>query len=149
LKLITENELTQKNASDEEFLEHLISILKEHGMKKSSEQLKKLIVSFQKMMNTLDLSTTFYEAEKLASPQDTQCYYFCNPQGSLFGEDEEHFRLVDKGRLYNFNYFAQMWKERMPKLEMITINSSNHMTILTESDSRDKILEVCTNLYAN
>ena len=146
LKLVTESEL-KKDVSDEEFLEHLICILKDHGMKKTSEQLKKLIVSFQRILNVLDTSTTFYQAKNLTNPEDTQCYYFCNPQGSLFGKDEEYFRLVDKGRSYNFSYFAQMWKERMPKLEMITINSSNHMTVLTESDSRQKIVELCSNLY--
>lgn len=148
LELVTESEINL-NVSDEEFLEQFSNILRQRGMNKSINQIKKMLTDLQKILNSLDVSTTMYKAKQLDHCEQVKCIYFCNPVGTLFGDDEEYFRLVEKGRIYNFRYFAEMWKKEMPKLEIVELNNSSHMTILTEEESKNKILDMCIELYNN
>ncbi|PEW10111.1 non-ribosomal peptide synthetase [Bacillus cereus] len=146
LKLISESEINLDH-SDEEFLEQLINLAEIKGSTKSANQLRKSIIQLEKILNALDMSTTFYDAAPLENPSAVKSYYFCNPVGSLFGENESYFRLVDKGRLYDYRSFSEKWKEKLPTLKTLKVNASNHLTLLTEPESQETIIKFCEKLY--
>ncbi|MCY8910324.1 amino acid adenylation domain-containing protein [Bacillus atrophaeus] len=146
LILISESEITLDN-TDEEFLEQLINLAEIKGSTKSANQLRKSINQLEKILDALDTSTTFYDALPLADPSAVKSYYFCNPVGSLFGEDESYFRLVDKGRVYDYLEFSEKWKGKLPTITTLKVNSSNHLTILTEPKSQETIIKFCEKLY--
>ncbi|WP_397333525.1 hypothetical protein [Paenibacillus sp. JSM ZJ436] len=133
---------------DEAFLEHLVMLALEKGSVKSANQLRRSIIQLEKILHTLDMSTTMYEALPLADPDSVQCYYFCNPQGALFGEDESYFRIVDKGRVYDYRSFSEQWKEKLPGLNTLKVEASNHLTLLTEPQSQEAITAFCRKLYS-
>lgn len=134
---------------DEAFLEHLVMLAKERGSTRSANQLRKSITQLEKILHTLDMSTTIYEALPMADPGSVQCYYFCNQQGSLFGEDETYFRIVDKGRVYDYRSFSEQWKEKLPGLNTLKVEASNHLTLLTEPQSQEVITAFCRKLYSD
>lgn len=146
LDLVTDSEINVY-VDDKEFLDQFSNILQQRGMNKSINQIKKMLTDFQKVLHSLDVSTTLYKAHGLEQSEEVQCIYFCNPSGTLFGDNEEYFRLVEKGRTYDFRYFAEMWKKKMPKFKIIELNNSSHMTILTEEEPQNKIIDICKNLY--
>ncbi|NEW09011.1 amino acid adenylation domain-containing protein [Paenibacillus sp. SYP-B3998] len=148
LVLIPESELNL-DVSDEAFLEQLVMLAGKKGSTKSANQLRKSIIQLEKILNTLDMGTTVYDVIPLADPSSVQCYYFCNPTGSLFGEHESYFRLVDKGRVYDYRSFSEKWKEKLPALNTLKVDASNHLTLLTEPKSQEIITRFCETLYSD
>lgn len=146
LVLISETELNLED-SDEAFLDKLVQLAIEKGDKKAPNQLKKSIVQLEKILCSLDISSTTYQVKPLSNPASTICYYFCNPEGTLFGEAESYFRLVDKGREYDYKKFSEQWRTFLPNMKVLKIEASNHLTILTEEKSKQTIVQFCRMLY--
>lgn len=136
-----------KEGSDEEFLEQLIGLAQEKGNTKSSEQLRVSIIQLEKILNILDMSTTFYNVLPLKEPDNVPCYYICNTKGELFGEQEAYFRLIDKGQKYDYRDFSTQWREKMPRLRVINVEAESHLTLLTEPESQRVITALCKKLY--
>ncbi|MEO2205373.1 beta-ketoacyl synthase N-terminal-like domain-containing protein [Paenibacillus pabuli] len=148
LVLIADHEV-QTDVSDEAFLDQLVLLAEQKGITKSPQQLRKSVVQYEKILDTLDMSTAIYDGWPLSDPHNVPCYYFCNPTGTLFGEDESYFRLVDKGRVYDYVSFAAKWKEKMPALTVLKVEASNHLTLLTEPESQERIVTFCEKLYSD
>ena len=146
MTLIPESEL-DLDVSDEVFLTQLITLAAQKGSHKPSNQLRKSILQLEKILNTLDMSTTFYDALPMPDPNSVNCYYFCNTSGELFGDDESYFRLVDKGRVYDYLSFSNKWKEKIPTLNTLKVEASSHLTLLTEPASQEVITDFCKKLY--
>ncbi len=146
LALIADNELNI-NASDETLLEELVSVAVEKGAKKSPYQLSKAINQLEKILYVLDKSTAKYEPIDFKDCYGFQVYYFCNSKDSLFGEENQYFRLVDKDRVYDYRIFAEKWKEKLPNLNTLKVVSSNHLTLLTDTESKEVIMTFCEQLY--
>ncbi|QDH19801.1 type I polyketide synthase [Saccharibacillus brassicae] len=148
LVLIADHEV-QTDVSDEAFLDQLVLLAEQKGITKPPQQLRKSVVQYEKILDTLDMSTAIYDGWPLSDPHNVPCYYFCNPTGTLFGEDESYFRLVDKGRVYDYVSFAAKWKEKMPALTVLKVKASNHLTLLTEPESQERIVTFCEKLYSD
>jgi 3-oxoacyl-(acyl-carrier-protein) synthase/thioesterase domain-containing protein/aryl carrier-like protein len=148
LVLIADHEV-QTDVSDEAFLDQLVLLAEQKGVTKPPQQLRKSVDQYEKILDTLDLSTAIYDGLPLSDPHNVPCYYFCNPTGTLFGEDESYFRLVDKGRVYDYVSFAAKWKEKMPALTALKVEASNHLTLLTEPESQERIVTFCEKLYSD
>lgn len=150
LSLISETELNV-NVSDDEFLNQLIALSKKKGNTKPEASLRKSIMQLEKLLYTMDVSSTMYDITPLSHPYDINCYYFCNKEGKLFEEEgsEEFFRIVDKGREFDFVEFSRRWKKQMPKLVPLKIESANHFTILTEPEPQRVITSFCERLYSD
>ncbi|MWV45522.1 hypothetical protein GRF59_18010 [Paenibacillus sp. HJL G12] len=148
LVLIADHEV-QIDVSDNAFLDQLVLLAKQKGITKPPHQLRKSVIQYERILDTLDMSTTIYDGLPLLDPNNVPCYYFCNPEGTLFGEDESYFRLVDKGRVYDYVSFAAKWKEKMPALTALRVDASNHLTLLTEPESQERIVTFCEKLYSD
>ena len=146
LVMIADSEINQE-LSDEAFLEQLILLAKQKGAAKSDEQLRKSILQMEKILGSLDKSTALYQAMPMPEPEEVPCYYICNTSSSLFGEKESYFRLVDQEREYNYHEFCMKWKEKLPNTQVLEVEATSHLTLLTEPGSQKSISEFCQKLY--
>lgn len=137
------------NVTDKEFLEQLITLVMEKDSMKTSNQLRKSIIQFEKILRTLDMSSTFYNVLPMPYPDSIKSYYFCNPSGEFFGTNESFFRLVDKSRVYDYASFSQKWKEKLSGLNILKVKASSHLTLLTEPESQEIITDFCKKLYVD
>ncbi|CAI6244261.1 thioesterase domain-containing protein [Bacillus subtilis] len=147
LKLISGNEINLE-LNNSEFLNQLANIAIKRGVKKNLNQLKKMILQLDKTLSCLDIASTAYKPQKLPRPADIHSYYFCNSDSTLFGDEESFYRLVDKGRVYDYEIFSKKWSELTPGLEIKKLDSSSHLTILTEEKSLNTIKDFCEKLYS-
>jgi polyketide synthase PksR len=63
-------------------------------------------------------------------------YYFATP------EEREKFAITDQLAA------SQHWKNNLPNMQIIDVDSSSHMTMLSEEKSRQKIITFCERLYS-
>jgi hypothetical protein len=145
--LINEKEINPM-LSDQAFFEQLIQIAIEKGTTKTEKQLRTSAERLEKMLTTLDLSLISYNTLPLSNPSSVEGFYFYGQSGSLFGEHESYFKLIDKGRIYDYGHCCENWKKQIPSLIGIPVEASNHMTLMTEPKSQEAIIEFCTRLYS-
>lgn len=149
LDLVSKDDIDTK-VSDSEFLEQLIAISCKKAKAKSKEVFRKSIIQLERLLHTLDISSSIYGIPDLPRPEEIDCYYFCNRQGGLFAEDgtKEFFQIVDTGYVFNYWEFSKKWRKKLPKLKTIRIETPSHFTILAEPGSQKTITEFCNRLYA-
>ena len=149
LDLVSKNDVDTK-VSNSQFLEQLLEISYKRTHAKSKEVFRKSIVQLERLLHTLDISSSIYGIPDLPRPEEIDCYYFCNRQGELFAENgtKEFFQIVDTGYVFNYWEFSKKWNKKLPKLNVIKIETPSHFTILAEPSSQKIITEFCSRLYA-
>lgn len=130
----------------ETFVNELIELSIRKGINKSKEQLKKTVDKLYSVLTGLDEASTFYIPKELPNKIDN-AVFVANSEDTLFGKDEEFFRLIDKGRIFDFYKSHKQWKNLIPNLEMIETNSSSHLTLITDELSLSKIINTCEKIY--
>lgn len=148
LNLISKDNI-DTNLPDSEFLDKLIEISCKKTNAKSKEVVRKSIIQLERLLHTLDISSSIYGIPDLPRPDEIECYYFCNKQGALFAEDgtKEFFQIVETGYVFNYWEFFKKWRKKLPKLNAIEIDTPSHFTILAETNSQKTITEFCSRLY--
>ncbi|MEM9214078.1 MAG: SDR family NAD(P)-dependent oxidoreductase [Cyanobacteria bacterium P01_F01_bin.150] len=146
--LIRADELNTK-LSDEDYLKQLITLARERGLVKTETEIRADLEYVE------DLET-FYQTDPftvmpLPDPNSVSCYYFRNQNGSLLGnlapyyfatlQDEQKFATEQSAT-------SQQWEKNLPNLQIIDIDSSNHMTMFSEGKPRQMITDFCETLYS-
>ena len=148
-KMLINSEQLDVSLSDEEYLNHLIVLAKKRGLKKTEVEIRASIAQ----AISLD---DFYQTDpftfmSLPDSKAVNCYYFRNKNGLMVGdqapyyfatpEDRERFATTDTSA-------AQQWAKYLPNLQIIDVDSSSHMTMLSEEQSRQTIVDFCDKLYS-
>ncbi|WP_459470475.1 beta-ketoacyl synthase N-terminal-like domain-containing protein [Staphylococcus cohnii] len=144
-KLIHERDVSLYDNFDD-FFENIINLMIEKGIYKNKKQLKKLLNNLYKVLTRLDEASTFYAPSKLTNDIEKPIY-ISNEYTTVFGNEEDYFRLVDKGRVFDFTESYKLWKGLIPNLEIQYTVSSSHLTILTDKHSLEKIINICKEIY--
>ncbi|MGA8164059.1 MAG: SDR family NAD(P)-dependent oxidoreductase [Waddliaceae bacterium] len=143
--LIHRNDL-DANMDDEAFLEQLITLAQQRGLKKAPSQLRESIehmIEVQRAYKVRDFSIL-----PLLYPQEITCYYFRNRDGLFWGEFEPFYTLGDKEMSVDRTNYWDGWKKSLPNFHIIDVNSTNHMMLLSEYNVYETIIEFCENLYS-
>ncbi|MFM1546306.1 beta-ketoacyl synthase N-terminal-like domain-containing protein [Streptococcus mutans] len=137
-------ELTEDNFDSE-----VISLMISKGFDKGYNQTRKIIANLEKLLTSLDEAATIYKPKPLpiTDIEISKAIYICNGSGTLFGERENQFRLVDKGRKYDYITYFGNWSKVIPNLILKNVKSSSHLTLLSEKDSLDSIIKICKKTY--
>lgn len=133
----------------EKYIDKLVKLAKSKGMRRDSSSLRKMILQLTRALTALDIAATNFKPQAMLHPEEIKSYYFCNNFGSLFGNDESYYRIVDKGRKYDYEEYFYEWKKLLPNLELKHIKSSSHLTVLTDDESLNVISNECIKLYNN
>lgn len=143
--LIHQDEIDWKN-SDEKILEDLSILAKQKGAFPSIEELKENIVNNAKIQVNYEYER--YISYLLNEPDDVNCYYFRNQSGLFFGELEPFYTTPGENILVdNIDYWSD-WYKYLPKIEIIDVNSANHMTFFNEKGVYEQICKFCQRLYS-
>ncbi|MFM2061280.1 MAG: polyketide synthase PksN [Cyanobacteriota bacterium] len=150
LKMLINSDELDTSLSDEEYLTQLIALAKQRGLVKTETEIRANL----EQATSLD---EFYQTDPftvmpLPDPTAVNCYYFCNKNGSMLGdrvpyyfatpEEREKFAITDQLAA------SQHWKNNLPNMQIIDVDSSSHMTMLSEEKSRQKIITFCERLYS-
>ncbi|MEE0929732.1 MAG: hypothetical protein UIM53_01880, partial [Acutalibacteraceae bacterium] len=108
------------------------------------------IVQLEKLLHTLDVSSSIYDIPSLKRPEEVNCYYFCNDNGALFTEEGslEFFQIGEKEYVFDYLECSRKWNKKIPKLATIKIKSPSHFTVLSEPESQKIITSFCNKLYS-
>lgn len=144
-EFIHSNEVSLSNDFNR-FFEDILNLSINKGMNKNKNQLRKTLNNLNKVLTCLDEASTFYIPQRLTDKIET-AIYISNNKNTVFGDEEDYFRLVDKGRNYDFSKSFEKWKTLIPNLERKNTVSSSHLTIITEENSLSKIINICKEIY--
>ncbi|WP_394848782.1 thioesterase domain-containing protein [Pendulispora brunnea] len=144
-RLIHQNEIDDSLDQDE-----FVQALARLGVQRGLSMPHAAIVEF--IQRNVDVQVAYgvghYVIAPLVRPNDVECTYFRNARGSFFGALASYFTV--RGETFSLdrvNYW-QDWQREMPKLRMLDIDATNHMTILYEDGPLRAITQVCEELYS-
>ncbi|KGP78084.1 MULTISPECIES: SDR family NAD(P)-dependent oxidoreductase [unclassified Paenibacillus] len=133
--------------SNEDFLKHLTEIAKSRGLFKNEKHLQQLIEQCVKVQQAYQADQ--YQVQSLADRDAVACYYFGNRSGHFFGELEPYFVTAEDCIELNNSSYWKVWEENIPNFNLFDIDVSNHMMLLSNPASSDRIGAFCKQLYSN
>ncbi|WP_186320040.1 SDR family NAD(P)-dependent oxidoreductase [Paenibacillus sp. Y412MC10] len=134
-------------ASDEEgLLRQLIQLGYGRGLTKTEQQIRAMIDANIKMQHAYQFDR--FSVKPLSNASEITCYYFRNKRGLIFGELEPYFSIHEDTTPLDQAAYWEEWERQFPNIHMIDIDPSNHMVLLSEPQSYEKIYEFCARLYS-
>ncbi|OAJ75527.1 hypothetical protein AYJ08_21955 [Brevibacillus sp. SKDU10] len=133
-------------ADDETFLDQLIGLAQERGITVPKDQPKAQIQQNVRIQKAFDLK--HYAVSPLVDPHGVTCYYFRNKSELFLGELEPYFVTEEDSLSLDHRPYWQGWRGKLPKLNLVDVDSPNHMFLLAEPQSLQPIIALCEKLYA-
>lgn len=132
--------------SHQEYRQQLMTLARQRGLKISDDRLQQMMEQVARIQQSYQVE--HYQILPLPKAEEVACYYFRNASGLWMGDLEPYFS-TDSQEFAAFNHtnYWQEWQRQLPSFEMIEVNSSSHMTLLTEPEVFDLIAEFCVSLY--
>ncbi|WP_309304407.1 SDR family NAD(P)-dependent oxidoreductase [Brevibacillus laterosporus] len=134
------------NADDETFLDQLIVLAQERGITVPKDQLKAQIQQNVKIQKAFELK--HYTVSPLLDPHGVTCYYFRNKSELFLGELEPYFVTEEDSISWDHLPYWKGWMGQLPNLNLVDVDSPNHMFLLAEPNSLQAIIALCEKLYA-
>lgn len=133
-------------ADNEIFLQKLITIAKARGLEQTETQIYEDILRRVKVQAA-------YAPEKfsvlpLPNPQAIDCYYFRNKSGVFYGELEPYFRVTNNKITFDHTNYWEAWEKNILNFQVIDVDSSNHIMLLSETEACKTIRAFCEKLYS-
>ncbi|WP_425263944.1 thioesterase domain-containing protein [Thermoflavimicrobium dichotomicum] len=133
-------------ADDETFLQQLITLAKERGLKKSEKEMYDQIRKEVKVQYAYEVER--YSLSPLPDPLTVSCYYFRNKSGEFYGELEPYFTLKEGTNPFDHAKYWQEWEKHLPNFHLMDVESSNHIMLLAEPKAYKTIAAFCEKLYS-
>lgn len=134
------------SADDETFVQHLVGIAQQRGMFKDEAPLRLLVQQSAKLHAAYELEK--FKLEPLGRPEEIAVYYFRKRSRQFWGALEPYITMTaDEVSLDNTNYWGD-WVRQLPNLQLIDVESSSHLTLLTEPKASAVISRFCARLYS-
>jgi acyl transferase domain-containing protein/thioesterase domain-containing protein/pyruvate/2-oxoglutarate dehydrogenase complex dihydrolipoamide acyltransferase (E2) component/non-ribosomal peptide synthetase component F/aryl carrier-like protein len=130
---------------DETFSEELLCLAQQRGLKKSRMQLSSLLQQMLKVSQNFEISR--YRIQPLLRSEEPWCVYFRNRRGLMYGELTPYFTCQDGEVNVDGEDHVAEWAKLIPGLHTIDVDASNHLVLLSEQESLQKIVKVCTEIY--
>ncbi|MCZ8519621.1 SDR family NAD(P)-dependent oxidoreductase [Paenibacillus caseinilyticus] len=131
---------------EEDLLQQLIRLGSGRGLTKTEAQLKSMIEANVKIQHAYQFDR--YTAMPLPDPGSVTCYYFRNKGGRIFGELEPFFSTTEDSSVLDRAAYWEEWERQFPRLHIIDVDASNHMVLLSEAKSYERIFEFSERLYS-
>lgn len=142
-RLIHRDELNL-DTDDEEFLRQLVELARQRGLNKTEAQLLNQVEQNVKVIHAYGEN---FSVLPLPDPQGVTGYYFRNKSGLFLGELEPYFSIPsDIIPSDHINYWEE-WIRQCPNLNIIDVDSPNHMMVISDKKSLETITAICEKLY--
>ncbi|MBA2648141.1 MAG: hypothetical protein H0U75_00850 [Legionella sp.] len=131
---------------EKHIVQHLSCLAIERGAFQSDEEMQIRILRMAELQTAYEYER--YTIRPLLRPREPVCYFFRNKNGILFGELSKFFWIAeDEGAVDHLVYW-KLWQDNFSKFEIIDIDASTHMTMLTEEKASQPIIKFCKQLYS-
>ncbi|WP_338925302.1 SDR family NAD(P)-dependent oxidoreductase [Mycetohabitans endofungorum] len=129
------------------YRQQLMTLARQRGLKISDDRLQHMMEQVARIQQSYQVEQ--YRILPLPKAEEVACYYFRNASGLWMGDLEPYFS-TDSREFAAFNHtnYWQEWQRQLPSFEMIDVDSSSHMTLLTEPEVFDVVAAFCVSLYA-
>lgn len=129
------------------YRQQLMTLARQRGLKISDDRLQHMMEQVARIQQSYQVEQ--YRILPLPKAEEVACYYFRNASGLWMGDLEPYFS-TDSREFAAFNHtnYWQEWQRQLPSFEMIDVDSSSHMTLLTEPKVFDMVAAFCVSLYA-
>jgi acyl transferase domain-containing protein/thioesterase domain-containing protein len=145
-KVLIHRDEVDSGGSDREYLVALLKLVKKRGLKKPAEKLSGQVMQHVRVQSAYQVDQTVLFP--LPRPDEVNCYYFRNRSGVFLGMLEPYFLAGDDEIEMGSEDYWKEWTALLPKLTVIDVDSSNHMSLLTEERPFKQIAGLCETLYS-
>ncbi|MBU3187802.1 beta-ketoacyl synthase N-terminal-like domain-containing protein [Clostridium estertheticum] len=146
-KLIHRDELNW-DLGDEAFFTQINELAQRRGLNNMrTHQLRTFIEQITKIQKAYRVDK--YSVLPLVDPESIICYYLRNKNGLLFGKLEPYFSIKSNAKSLSNNRYWEEWEKNLLKFHMIDIDCPNHMMMLYDHKSYEKISVFCKKIYSS
>ncbi len=146
MQLIHRKQLNWK-LSDEDFLEEIILLSRQSILKMNELELRENIKQTARVQKAYEVER--FSILPMTDPKSIKCYFLRNKSGLYWGKLEAYFASARKQCLFDHLNYWSMWEEQLPNFNIIDVDSSNHMMLLSEEKSLKQIIDFCKNFYSS
>jgi polyketide synthase PksR len=145
-KLIHRTELPAE-LGEPALLERLIALARERGLSKPPEALRALVARMVRIQQGYEIGS--FALAPLERPDEVDALYFRNQSGLFLGELGGYYSFAGERLPVDGTCYWSEWKRHLPRLRMVEIPSSSHMTMLLEPAAAEAIFAHCERLYGS
>lgn len=132
--------------NEEEIIHCLSQLAISRGVLQTEEEMRTKILKMAELQTAYGYDS--YIIKPLFKPEEVECYFFRNKNGILFGTLSPFFWVIEDEKKVDNLVYWKLWEKYLPKIQIMDINSSTHMMMLTEKRAYEPILEFCKQLYS-
>ncbi|MBV1883890.1 MAG: SDR family NAD(P)-dependent oxidoreductase, partial [Pseudomonadales bacterium] len=129
----------------ESFLKQMIMLAISKGCNTSEEELTKRVTQVNAVEAGYRLPLD--SSRPLLNPGEVICYYFKNKSGQFLGEMAPYLSIDNKEEAMDGRNYWKGWENSVTNFQLMDVDSSSHMMLLTENTAKDTIIDFCKNLY--
>lgn len=146
VKILIHRDELDAGLDDEAFLTRLLTLARARGLKKTRRQVRTLVEDSERIQQGYGIAS--YSLRPLPRPETVRGYYLRNQSGAFLGVFEPYFSLSQDPAPASPGNYWRGWEEHLPNLSIRDVESSSHVTMLSEAASREHVLSFCAALYA-
>ena len=130
---------------EEKILQNLVELALARGAQYSNAEMRKRILKMAELQEAYGYER--YTIRPLMKPAELKCVFFRNKAGILFGDMSPFFWVKeDEGKVDHLVYW-KLWQKNLPKMRIIDVDSTTHMTMLNEEKAYKPIFKFCKKFY--
>ncbi len=132
--------------SAEDITRYLGILVKDRGIDMPDKKLHEKINKWGLIQKAYEYGS--YKLGTLPKPKSVDCYYFRNKSGLFFGNLASCYAIPgDEVEVDHINYW-NLWQDNLPNMQIIDVDASNHLMLLSEKSSYETIIEFCRKIYS-
>ncbi len=131
--------------SVEDVTRYLGILVKDRGIDMPDRKLHEKINKWGLIQQAYEYGS--YKIGSLLKPEHVRCNYFRNKSGLFFGELAPCYSIPgDEVEVDHINYW-KLWQDNLPNMQIIDVEASNHLMLLSEKSAYETIIEFCCTMY--
>lgn len=130
---------------EEKILQNLVELALARGAPYSKSEMQKRILRMAELQDAYGYER--YTIRPLKKPAELKCIFFRNKEGILFGDMSPFFWVEEDEAEVDHLVYWKLWQENLPKMRIIDVDSTTHMTMLNEEKAYKPIFKFCKKFY--
>jgi len=142
--LIHRDEVSQA-VDDTDFLQRLLALAQTRGLSKDERQMRFMLEQNSRIHAAYDVGR--FRLQPLRRPEEVRTYYFRNGSRSFFGDLEPYLTMIPGEVKFDGTTYWAEWQRHLPRMQMMDVESSSHLTLLSEPAVQQVIARFCARFY--
>ena len=144
-QILISHEEVDISLDDEEFVKQMIDLAKARGLTRTNAYIRNAIQQHVKIQRSYELQD--YTVLPLPDASAVEGYYLRNKSGVFLGSLEPYLTIPQDKLSLDRTVYWEEWTRQISRLHISDVDSSNHMSMLSEQKASGAIAEFCEKLY--